>query len=50
MKWFVIAIVGFFAVCLIGVIICILNAAEYQEDWDRIDLRESKDEQLSDDL
>ena len=50
MKWIIIGLVGLFVICTAVVIFCVLNAAEYQEDWDRIDLRESKDEQLSDDL
>lgn len=48
MKWIIIGLVGLFVICTAVIVCCVLNAADYQEDWDRFDTGE-KDE-LSDDL
>lgn len=36
-RWIIIALIGLFVICTAMVIFCILNAAEYQEDWDKYD-------------
>lgn len=36
-KWIIIGLVGLFVICTAAVIFCVLNAADYQDDWDRYD-------------
>ena len=37
MMWVIIGLFGLLVICTAVAIFCVLNAAEYQEDWDKYD-------------